>query len=123
MISNELKTGKEAVRLGSGAVDRMLDSYLMNLREEIDRLLSENGMSESDIAQVLVADDGDGGFVRMDPAEFLEEAGRPAGVNAVVENRSDTSKPLEGETVYMKEKDRWAVRSRRVQDMRYPWRS
>lgn len=106
-------------------VNGMLDSYLMNLRKEIDRLLRENGRAEPDIVQVLVADDG---LRPNQSAEFLEEDGRTAlqfrcgvseeqmrnefefrrkaaallGVNAVIENRTVTSKPLEGETVFIR---------------------
>lgn len=53
----------------------MLDSYLMNLRKKIDRLLRENGRAEPDIVQVLVADDG---LRPNQSAEFLEEDGRTA---------------------------------------------
>lgn len=52
----------------------MIDEFFTNLREEIDAVLRMNGKSESDITEVLVADDDDDGFVSIDPGEFLEKA-------------------------------------------------
>lgn len=52
----------------------MIDEFFTNLREEIDAVLRQNGKSENDITEVLVADDDDDGFVYIDPGEFLEKA-------------------------------------------------
>ena len=54
---------------------REMFTFVTNLREEVYGLLRKHGKAESDIIEVLIADDDDQRFVRMDPEVFLEKAG------------------------------------------------